>query len=349
MRTDLTKCLAFPYQELRRTCLWVLALAAAVSIVSCATPVATRQRITPTANLTPVASLSVSSTASPTVTDPTPTPEASPTANVERTATTAPFPRASKVPVTSVPLTPLAPTEAPTAETALVYTYRIVNVFPHDQGAYTEGLVIEDGVFYEGTGLRGQSTLRRVEPQTGNILQLYTLPPEYFGEGITIWKDRIIQLTWKARLGFVYDKNSFELLGTFQYPTEGWGITHDATKLIMSDGTSTLYFWDPETFEEVGQVQVYDDRVPVTMLNELEYVQGMVYANVWQTNLIAIIDPETGQVIGWIDLEGLLEPEDFGQPVDVLNGIAYDAVGERLFVTGKLWSKLFEIELIPVE
>jgi glutamine cyclotransferase len=177
-------------------------------------------------------------------------------------------------------------------------------------------------------------------------MQLHPLPPEYFGEGITIFGDRIIQLTWKARLGFVYDKDSFELLGTFRYPTEGWGMTHDGTALIMSDGSSTLRFLDPDTFEEIGQIQVFDDQGPVSMLNELEYVQGKVYANVWQTDLVAVIEPGTGQVSAWIDLQGLLEAEDYLQPVDVLNGIAYDADGERLFVTGKWWPKLFEIELL---
>jgi glutamine cyclotransferase len=188
--------------------------------------------------------------------------------------------------------------------------------------------------------------LRRVDLESGEVLQLYSLPPEYFGEGITVWGDRIIQLTWKSGQGFVYDRESFELLDTFQYATEGWGITHDGTELIMSDGTRVLYFWDPETLAEVGSVEVYANGIPVTRLNELEYVQGMVLANVYQTDLIAVIDPHTGQVTAWIDLRGLLVREDLTEPVDVLNGIAYDAGSERLFVTGKLWPKVFEIELI---
>ena len=201
-------------------------------------------------------------------------------------------------------------------------------------------------MLYEGTGLNGQSTLRRVELESGEVLQSYSLPPDYFGEGITIWGDRIVQLTWKSRQGFVYDKETFELLDTFRYLTEGWGITHDGARLIMSDGTFTLHFWDPDSFEDVGSIEVYDGAAPVTRLNELEYIQGMVLANVYQTDLVAVIDPQTGQVTAWIDLRGLLEPGDYAEPVDVLNGIAYDAGSQRLFVTGKLWPKLFEIEVL---
>lgn len=226
-----------------------------------------------------------------------------------------------------------------------VYSYNIVNIYPHDRDAFTQGLVFEDGVLYEGTGLLGQSTLRRVELETGDILKIYELPEQYFGEGITIYGDKIIQLTWQSNIGFVYDKYSFELLREFHYSTEGWGITHDGTRLIMSDGTSTLRFLDPQTLEEIGQLEVFDNRGPVTRLNELEYIQGEIYANVWQTDRVARIAPETGRVIGWIDLGGLLTTEERSQS-DVLNGIAYDAEADRLFVTGKLWPKLFEIELI---
>jgi len=230
-----------------------------------------------------------------------------------------------------------------------VYSYNIVNTYPHDPDAFTQGLVFEDGVLYEGTGLLGQSTLRRVELETGDVLQNLELSDEFFGEGITIYGNKIIQLTWKSNVGFVYDKNSFELLQQFNYSTEGWGITHNGTCLIMSDGTSTLHFLDPQTFEEISQLAVFADDDPVTRLNELEYVQGEIYANVWQTDRIARIAPETGRVIGWIDLRGLLTAEDRSEPVDVLNGIAYDAEADRLFVTGKLWPKLFEIELISPE
>jgi len=227
-----------------------------------------------------------------------------------------------------------------------VYTYNVVKTYPHDRNAFTQGLVFEDGVLYEGTGGFGNSTLRRVELETGDVLQIRELSAQFFGEGITIYKDKIIQLTWKSNIGFVYDKNSFELLQEFNYSTEGWGITNDGTRLIMSDGTSTLHFLNPQTFEEIGQLGVFDNDGPVTRLNELEYVQGEIYANVWQTNRIARIAPETGRVIGWVELGGLLTTEDRSEPVDVLNGIAYDAKTDRLFVTGKLWPKLFEIELI---
>jgi glutamine cyclotransferase len=232
---------------------------------------------------------------------------------------------------------------------AIVYTYNIVSTYPHDRDAFTQGLVFEDGVLYEGTGLLGHSTLRKVELETGDILQICELSDEFFGEGIAIYGNRVIQLTWQSNTGFVYEKDSLELLREFNYSTEGWGITHDGERLIMSDGTSTLHFLDPQTFEEIGQLEVFDSGTPITRLNELEYIQGELYANVWQTEWVARIAPETGQVIGWIDLGGLLTAEDRSEPVDVLNGIAYDAEADRLFVTGKLWPKLFEIELIPQE
>jgi glutamine cyclotransferase len=227
-----------------------------------------------------------------------------------------------------------------------VYTYNIVNTYPHDRNAFTQGLVFEDGVLYEGTGGFGHSTLRRVELETGDILQIRELAAQFFGEGITICENKIIQLTWKSKIGFVYDKNSFELLQEFNYSTEGWGITYDGARLIMSDGTSTLHFLDPQTFEEIGQLGVFDNDGPVTKLNELEYVQGEIYANVWQTDRVARIAPGTSRVIGWVELGGLLTTEDRHESVGVLNGIAYDAKTARLFVTGKLWPKLFDIELI---
>ena len=241
-----------------------------------------------------------------------------------------------------------APLHTPTPylpDTAPVYTYKILNTYPHDQKAFTEGLIFEDGYLYEGTGIQGESTLRKVDLETGEVLKVYRLPTQFFGEGVTIWEDTLIQLTWQSRIGFVYDKESFLLLREFTYPTEGWGITHDGKHLIMSDGTSTLYFLNPETFEEVRRIEVRDAGRLITHLNELEYIQGEIYANVWLTNRIARISPETGCVVGWIDLEGLLSTEDRLQPVDVLNGIAYDATRDRLFVTGKYWPKLFEIKL----
>ncbi|MEM2081700.1 MAG: glutaminyl-peptide cyclotransferase [Candidatus Bathyarchaeia archaeon] len=236
-------------------------------------------------------------------------------------------------------------TGTPVQTKPLSYTYEVVKVYPHDPNAFTQGLVIEHGVLYEGTGLWGCSTLRRVDLETGTILQMRSLPDEFFGEGITIFGDEIIQLTWQNQIGFVYDKQTFQLLRNFSYPTEGWGITHDGNRLIMSDGTANLYFLDPETFQRIGQAEVRDGNVPVARLNELEFVKGDVYANVWGEEKIAIINPQTGQVKGWIDLTGIYTQAS-QNPNSVLNGIAYDAESDRLFVTGKLWSHLFEIKLI---
>lgn len=227
------------------------------------------------------------------------------------------------------------------------YSYEVINTYPHDESAFTQGLVFENGSLYESTGLYGYSTLRRVALETGDILQMIMLPDEFFGEGLTCFDDRLIQLTWKSKTGFAYDKCSFDLLQEFSYSTEGWGITHDGTHLIMSDGTAILHFLDPETFEEVRQVAVYDHG-EVTRLNELEYIDGKIYANIWMEETIAIINPQTGQVEGWIDLSNLRNPEN-QDPNDVLNGIAYDEDDDRLFVTGKRWSQLFEIRLVPLE
>jgi len=229
----------------------------------------------------------------------------------------------------------------------LSYTYDVIKVYPHDKNAFTQGLVIEKDVLYESTGLYGNSTLRRVELETGNVLQIYSLPSAFFGEGITIFGDKIIQLTWQSQTGFVYDKHSFDLLREFSYPTEGWGITNDGSQLIMSDGTEILHFLNSETFEKVGQVEVHDDE-PVTNLNELEYINGEVYANIWGEEKIAVIDPHTGQVKGWIDLTGIYNQEN-RDPNNVLNGIAYDAEANRLFVTGKMWSQLFQIKVLALE
>jgi len=228
-----------------------------------------------------------------------------------------------------------------------VYGYKVVATYPHDRRAYTQGLAVDKDGLYEGTGLHGRSSLRQIELETGKVLRSREMPARFFGEGIAIYRDRIVQLTWKSNVGFVYDKTRFEPLFEFNYATEGWGITFDGTHLIMSDGTSVLRVLDPESLEETGRINVRDDKGPVAKLNELEYVRGEVYANVWQTDRIARIAPRTGRVVGWIDLKGLLSPEDRIQPVDALNGIAYDAKHDRLFVTGKLWPKLFEIKLIP--
>ena len=228
-----------------------------------------------------------------------------------------------------------------------VCAYRVVAVYPHDRTAFTQGLVYAEGQLYEGTGLNGQSWLRRARLGTGEVLQQADLPAEHFGEGITLLGDRLFQLTWQSHLGFVYDQNTFQLVQTFNYPTEGWGLTHDGQRLIMSDGTATLYFLDPDTFIEVGRVNVSDERGPVNQLNELEYINGSIYANVWKTDRIARIDPASGRVLAWIDLSGLFSAAELLDPEAVLNGIAYDVQTDRLFVTGKRWPSLFEIELRP--
>ncbi len=227
------------------------------------------------------------------------------------------------------------------------YTYRIKKVYPHDPMAYTQGLVYHNGILYESTGLKGESSIRKVNPQTGQIIQSYTIDPNVFGEGITIWKDKLIQLTWQARRGFVYDKNTFQKLGEFYYNTEGWGLTNDSTHLIMSDGTNRLYFLNPQNYVVEHTLQVYDNKGPVKLLNELEYINGKIYANIYTSDLIAIINPQSGLVEAYIDMKGLLPASDRKPGTDVLNGIAYDNKEKRLFVTGKNWPKLFWIELIP--
>lgn len=258
----------------------------------------------------------------------------------------------SSVPVSPSPLVtpPSSPLPAAQIPPAPVYTYQVVAEYPHDSGAFTQGLVYTNGVLYEGTGLYGRSSLRKVDLQSGEVLRSVPLADEYFGEGITLFGEKIYQLTWQEQQGFIYREEDFAQFATFEYATEGWGLTHDGEQLIMSDGSATLFFRDPETLEETRRVLVTSDLGPVTNLNELEYVNGEVYANIWQTDWIARIDPESGLVVGWIDLRGLLGPEHRqDQPVDVLNGIAYDAENDRLFVTGKLWPRLFEIELFPAE
>ncbi|MBK8986037.1 MAG: glutaminyl-peptide cyclotransferase [Chloroflexi bacterium] len=228
-----------------------------------------------------------------------------------------------------------------------IYTYEIINVYPHDPAAFTQGLVYLDGILYEGTGLYGRSSIRQTNLETGEVLLQRDLSPDYFGEGIAIWQDRLIQITWQSGVGFVYDRANFEPRRSFSYPGEGWGLTHDGQRLMMSDGTNEIRFLDPESLAENGRIQVTDANGPITRLNELEYVNGEIWANIWQTNRVARIAPDTGQVIGWIDLTGLLDPASLTQPIDVLNGIAYDAAQDRLFVTGKLWPSLFEIKLVP--
>jgi glutamine cyclotransferase len=234
-----------------------------------------------------------------------------------------------------------APAQAP------VYGYRVVNVYPHDSRAFTQGLLFAGGFLYEGTGLEGQSAIRKVKLETGEVLMERNLADNLFGEGIALLGDTLFQLTWKSGKGFAYDLASFRLLRTFEYTSEGWGLTTDGKRLIMSDGTSVLQFRDPATFALLSRLEVRDGERLVSHLNELEYVEGEIFANVWQTDSIVRIRPSDGKVLAWINLSGLLRPDDRRQPVDVLNGIAYDAGGKRLLVTGKLWPKLFHIEIVP--
>jgi glutamine cyclotransferase len=246
-------------------------------------------------------------------------------------------------PDTNEPSSPADPNAAP------VYTYRIINTFPHDPAAFTQGLVFADGFLYESTGRYGQSELRKTTLETAQVLKRYRLRDTYFAEGITFHRNRIIQLTWKSRIGFVYDSNTLQLLRTFEYPTEGWGITSDPNRLIMSDGTSNLYLLDPNTFEPIGKLKVHDNNTPLIGLNELELVNGRIYANIWQQDRIAVISPEKGKLLAWIDLKGILNPKQYKHPIDVLNGIAYDTKNDRLFITGKLWPLIFEIKLLSTK
>jgi glutamine cyclotransferase len=234
---------------------------------------------------------------------------------------------------------------SPRAAPAPTSKFRVVKSYPHDREAYTQGLVYVDDVFYESTGLNGRSSIRKVKVETGEVLKIHRLEPRYFGEGLAIVGKTLVQLTWQTEVGFVYDAETFEQRRTFSYTGEGWGLTNDGKRLVMSDGSDALRFFDPATFKETGRLTVKDGGMPIDQLNELEIVKGEIYANVYQTHRIARISPQSGQVVGWIDLTGILSPRD-AVGVDVLNGIAYDAAKNRLFVTGKLWPKVFEIEIV---
>jgi len=240
----------------------------------------------------------------------------------------------------------------PAATTTSNYTYSIVKTYPHDTSSFTEGLWYSDGIMYEssgsGNGPNYVSTLRQVNLTTGKVIKEYTLPIQYFGEGIAVVDDEIIQLTWQSNVGFIYDKDTFALLGNFTFTTQGWGLTYDGKELIMSDGTDNLYFLNATTFQRIGEVQVHDGNSNVTEINSLDYINGDVYANIWMTNKIAIINPATGQVKAWVDLTGL--PASVASKTNlnaVLNGIAYDQQNDRLYVTGKDWSSLYQIKLVP--
>ena len=231
------------------------------------------------------------------------------------------------------------------ADQVPVYGYEVVNTFPHDPAAFTQGIIFHDGALIESTGLEGRSTLRRVELQTGKVLQKVDVPPFFFAEGMTLFNGKIYQLTWKGEKGFIYDPKTFQKTGDFIYTGEGWGLTHDADSLILSDGSNQIRFIDPNTYKVRRTISVLDRGRPLEEINELEYVRGEIFANIWHDNRIVRIDPQTGRINGWVDMTGLLKPGDVTNEEAVLNGIAYDEQGDRLFVTGKLWPKLFEIKL----
>lgn len=241
---------------------------------------------------------------------------------------------------TSIPGTNTPPNNRPT-----LYGYHIVKTWPHDRRAFTQGLIFNGGNLLESTGEVGRSSLRRVEPETGAVVQKVDVLPPYFAEGITLLKGKIYQLTWQQQLGFIYDALTFEKTGEFKYTGEGWGLANDGQSLILSDGTNRIRFLDPDSFQVTRTIAVLDGNAAVQEINELEYVQGEIYANIWHADRIARIDPKTGKVVGWINLAGLLAPGDVQDEEAVLNGIAYDEGSGRLFVTGKLWPKLFEIRL----
>ncbi|MEW4567266.1 glutaminyl-peptide cyclotransferase [Tautonia sp. JC769] len=228
-----------------------------------------------------------------------------------------------------------------------IYGVEIVKVYPHDLNAFTQGLEFSGGQLYEGTGQYGRSRLRKVQLETGTVLKEAALPDEIFGEGITIWKDRILQLSWQERTGLIFDKETFELRGRFRYAGEGWGLTHDNQHLIMSDGTATLRFLDPESYKPVRSLRVATpEGRPVDQLNELEYINGEILANIWNTTTIARISARSGRIVGWIDASNVRPRQAIGSNA-VLNGIAYEPKSQRLFVTGKNWSDLFEIRIVP--
>jgi len=234
----------------------------------------------------------------------------------------------------------------------VVYTAKIINTYPHDKNAYTQGLEFYNGFLYESTGRKGQSTLRKVDYKTGEVLQKTSLENQYFGEGMTIFNNKIFWLTWQAKKGFIYDLATFKQIGSFPYnqSVEGWGLTHNDTELIKSDGTNKIWFLDPETQKEKRNIQVYTNKYAIDDLNELEYINGKIYANKWQQNALVIIDEKTGMVEGVANLTNLKKEMQKTQNLkdqdDVLNGIAYDKENNRLFVTGKHWGKLFEITLV---
>lgn len=308
---------------------------------------------------------SVNITEAPAQTAGMPSPSSMPTSTHFPPSATEPAPdiETSVAPPTLIPTVLTVPSDVPAYTCMLegtdlpVEIFEVINRFPHNPNAYTQGLIFRDGLLYEGTGLYGQSSLRTVELQSGEVTQKTSLPDQYFGEGITELDDRIFQITWQEKTGFIYRLDNFDKIGEFSYATQGWGLTHDDKRLIMSDGSDRLFFLDPQTLAVTGEVAVSDDRGPVHRINELEFIDGQVLANIYQTACIARIDPLSGKVVGWIDISGLYElavaseSETSGaQPVaEVPNGIAYDPESKRLFVTGKFWPALFEIRLHPAK
>lgn len=240
----------------------------------------------------------------------------------------------------------LAPPPVVAADAPPVFSYQVINRFPHDPQAFTQGLVIVGETLYESTGLNGASSLRQVDLATGRVLARVDLPRQYFGEGMTLLNGRIFQLTWRSQTGFIYDLACLCQRGQFTYDGEGWGLTNDGRSLIMSDGTARIRFLDPATLAVTRTITVQEDGRPLTNLNELEYINGEVYANIWQTDRIVRIDPQTGRILGWVNLAGLLPQTERAPGTDVLNGIAYDPETNRLFVTGKNWPTLFQIALV---
>ena len=236
------------------------------------------------------------------------------------------------------------PAKTEAVQSTPVYGYDVVAVYPHDADAFTEGLIYRDGYLYESTGLEGDSTVRQLDLETGKVLRRHDVPRPHFGEGLTDWGQKLVQLTYTSKVAFVYDVDTFKELSTFEFTGQGWGLTHDDKRLIMSDGSANLRFIDPDTHRELGQLEVRDGGEPVMSLNELEFIRGDVYANVWHTNRLAVIDPASGRVREWIDLTGL-NPDSIKKSEAVLNGIAYDANRDRLFVTGKWWEHLYEIRV----
>jgi glutaminyl-peptide cyclotransferase len=223
--------------------------------------------------------------------------------------------------------------------------YRVINTYPHDKRAFTQGLIFDNGSLYESTGQETESSLRQVEISTGKVIRQLNLESSLFGEGITLYKDRIYHVTWTSKVGFVYDKATFNLINKIYYPTQGWGLTTIGDKIVMSDGTNILYFNEPEMFTVVSRIEVYDNEKKIDSLNELEYINGEIWANIWMEDRIARIDPVSGKVIAYIDLKGLLPEDERTRDTDVLNGIAYDKDSKRIFITGKRWPKLYEIKI----